>query len=57
MKKRIIWSNIDLNVDDWKEAYREFIDMNELDQDPDDEDAIYEYMIEFQRNLFFKSLI
>ena len=46
MKKRIIWSNIDLNVDDWKEAYREFIKMNELGKDIDDEDAIYEYMVD-----------
>lgn len=46
MKKRIIWSNIDLNVDDWKEAYSDFIEMNELDRDPNNEDALYDFMVE-----------
>ena len=52
MKKHIIWSNIDLNVDDWKEAYKEFIEMNELDNDPNDENAIYEYMVETNNQYF-----
>ena len=46
MKKRIIWSNIDLDINDWRDAYSEFVDMNELDEDPNDEDAIYEFMID-----------
>ena len=47
MKRRIIWSNTDLDIKDWKDGYKEFLEMNELDdKDPDDEDAIYEWMIE-----------
>lgn len=46
MKKRVIWSNIDLNPDDWKEGYEEFIEMNELDLDPNDENALWEWMEE-----------
>lgn len=46
MKKRIIWSNTDLDIDDWREGYREFLEINELDYDPDDEDAIYAWMAE-----------
>lgn len=46
MKKRIIWSNTDLNIDDWKDAYKEFVEINEMDTDPNDEDKIYEYMID-----------
>lgn len=46
MKKKIIWSNMDLDINDWKEGYKEFLEMNDLDRDPDDEDALYEYMVE-----------
>lgn len=46
MKKHIIWSNVGLNIDDWKDAYNEFLDINEFDKDPHDEDAIYEYMVD-----------
>lgn len=47
MKKKIIWSNTDLDInDDWKKAYKEFLEINELDKDPNDENAIWDYMIE-----------
>ena len=46
MKKHIIWSNCNLDIDDWREAYAEFLEMNEMDDDPEDEDAIYNYMVE-----------
>lgn len=46
MKKHIIWSNCDLKIDDWREAYAEFLEINDMDDDPEDEDAIYEYMVE-----------
>lgn len=45
-KKHIIWTNLDLDIDDWRDAYAEFIEDNGLDDDPDDEYAIYEHMIE-----------
>lgn len=44
--KHTIWQNIDLNVDDWKDAYREFLEINDIDSDPDDENAIYDFMVE-----------
>ena len=31
--ERIIWDNFDLNEDDWKDAYQEWIEMNEYDED------------------------
>ena len=46
MKRHIIWSNCDLKVDDWREAYAEFLEINDMDDDPEDEDAIYNYMVE-----------
>ena len=46
MKKRIIWSNMNLDIEDWKDAYQEFLEINDMDDDPNDEDAIYKYMIE-----------
>ena len=46
MKKHVIWSNIDLDVDDWKayllEAYPEI--------DPEDEDALYRLMIDINND-------
>lgn len=59
MKKRTIWSNINLDIEDWRYSYKEFLEMNDVDADPDDENAIYEWMHELngeylydeQRNL------
>lgn len=44
--KHIIWSNIDLDVDDWRDGYKEFLEINEIDGDPEDEESIYEWMLE-----------
>ena len=44
MKKRIIWSNLNINPDDWKDGYKEFIETNELDTDPDNENKLWEYI-------------
>lgn len=46
MKKHIIWSNMNLDIEDWRDGYREFLEINEMDGDPNDEEAIYEWMIE-----------
>ena len=42
MANRIVWSDLNLDVDDWREAYAEAVG----DDDPDDEYAIYQYMVE-----------
>ena len=39
-ERHIIWSNLSLDVDDWREAYKEFLEANELDADPNDEKRI-----------------
>ena len=44
MKKRIIWSNMDINPDDWKESYKEDAEINEWDKDTEDEDNLLEYI-------------
>jgi hypothetical protein len=46
MKKHIIWSNTNLDIEDWKDGYKEWLEINEMDGDPDDEEAIYEWMVE-----------
>lgn len=46
MRKHVIWSNLNLDIDDWREAYAEFVVDNGLDDDPDDEYDIYQFMIE-----------
>jgi hypothetical protein len=54
VKKRIIWSNTDLNIDDWRDGYKEYLEINERDdEDPNDEDAIYEWMVE-TNNMYFE---
>ena len=45
-KKHIIWSSLDLDIDDWRDAYAEYLEINDIDDDPDDEDAIYNFMID-----------
>ena len=42
--KHIIWSNRDLHIDDWRDGYKEYLEINHLDLDPDDTDAIYDWM-------------
>ena len=44
MKKHIIWSNIDLDPNDWVEGYAEFLDINGIEGDPYDDYALYRYM-------------
>ena len=46
MKKHTIWGNINLDIEDWRDGYKEYLEMNDMDEDPDDEDAIYEWMCE-----------
>lgn len=45
-RKYIIWSNENLDTEDWKESFKEFIEMNNLDIDPNDEEELYKYMVE-----------
>lgn len=45
--RHIIWSNRNLDVnDDWKEAYAEHLEANRLAGDPDNENEVYNYMVE-----------
>ena len=46
MKKRIIWSNLNINPDDWREAYKETAEINEWDEDTDDENNLCDYIHE-----------
>ena len=46
MKKRIIWSNMNINPDDWKEGYKEIAEENGWDEDTDDENNLWNYINE-----------
>ena len=50
MRTHTIWSNINLDIEDWRDAYKEFLEMNEMDDDPNDEDALYDWMVEMNDN-------
>jgi len=37
---------MNLEADDWRDSYKEYLEINGLDDDPDDENKLYEYMVE-----------
>lgn len=43
MKKQHIWQNIDLNVEEWRDGYAEFCDINNIT--PGGENDLYNWMI------------
>lgn len=44
--KHIIWSNYNLNLDDWMEGIKENLDINDVDYSDWDESRFYEEMVE-----------
>ena len=42
MNNKIIWSNMNLNVDDWRDGYAEYCEINEIE--PGDEYDLYKWM-------------
>lgn len=46
MKKRIIWSNMNIDPDDWKEGYKEIAEENGWNEDTDDENNLWNYIYE-----------
>lgn len=44
--RHIIWSDMSLDLDDWREDYKDFLEINELDDDPNDENELYKWMVE-----------
>lgn len=46
MKKRIIWSNMNINPDDWKEGYKEIAEENGWEEDTNDENNLWRYIDE-----------
>lgn len=53
MDKHIIWSNLNLDIDDWRDGYKEWLEINEIDdRDPNNEDDIYSWMVETNDSYF-----
>lgn len=46
MKKRIIWSNMNINPEDWKERYKEIAEENGWEEDIDNENNLWRYINE-----------
>lgn len=44
--RHIVWSDADLNLDDWRDDLLENAEVNGYDLDPNDEDALYKEMVE-----------
>lgn len=44
--RKIIWSNLNLNPADWKDGFIEHAEINGINVDPNDEYALYDYMVE-----------
>lgn len=53
MKKHIIWSNMNLDIEDWREDYKESCENNDMEYDPNDKYAIYEWMMETNKEYFY----
>ena len=49
--RHIIWSDISLDPDDWRDDYKDYLEINELDVDPNDENELYQWMIETNEEL------
>lgn len=59
MKKRIIWSNMDINPEDWKENYENYCSENNWLGDPENEDELWKYIndtLEFQMDDEYENL-
>lgn len=46
MKKHIIWSNMNFDIENWRDGYKEMAEENGWEEDTDDDDNLYDYMIE-----------
>lgn len=46
MKKHIIWSNMNLNIEDWRDGYKEYLEYNGFDERHDNDDDLYNWMTE-----------
>ena len=44
MKKRIIWSNVNIDSTDWKDSYLEAVEANEWDEDTESDDNLWKYI-------------
>ena len=44
--RHIIWSDVSLDPDDWRDGYKDFLEINGLDDDPNNEDKLYQWMVE-----------
>lgn len=44
--RHIIWSDVSLDPDDWRDGYKDFLEANALDGDPNNEDELYQWMVE-----------
>lgn len=46
MKKHIIWSNMNLDIEDWREDYEEYLEYNGFDERHNNDDDLYNWMVE-----------
>lgn len=46
MEKHTIWSNINLDIEDWRDGYKEYLEYNGFDERHDNDDDLYKWMEE-----------
>ena len=46
MKKHIIWSNMNLDIEDWRDGYQEYLEENGFDERHNNDDDLYKWMME-----------
>lgn len=52
MKKHIIWSNMNLDIEDWREDYEEYLEENGFDERHNNDDDLYKWMMETNDEYF-----
>lgn len=52
-QKHIIWSSYDLDPKDWVDGYKEYCEINDLEYDENDYDALLDYMYDTNREYLY----
>ena len=53
MKKHIIWSNMNLDIEDWRDDYQEYLEENGLDERHNNDDDLYKWMYDINAEYLY----
>lgn len=53
MKKHIIWSNMNLDIEDWRDDYQEYLEENGFDERHNNDDDLYKWMYDINAECLY----